>query len=59
LPLEQPRSKTKVVTKAALAKKILKKKIQANQVNNKAFLTFSCLETSLTSKNYSLEIKIR
>ena len=31
-PLIQPQSKAKVVTKAALAKKVMKKKIQSNQV---------------------------
>ena len=32
-PLLQPQSKAKVVTKAALAKKVMKKKIQSNQVH--------------------------
>ncbi len=32
-PLLQPQPKAKVVTKAALAKKVMKKKIQSNQVN--------------------------
>jgi hypothetical protein len=33
-PLLQPQPKAKVVTKAALAKKVMKKKIQSNQVNS-------------------------
>ena len=32
-PLLQPQSKAKVVTKAALAKKVMKKKIQSNQAH--------------------------
>jgi len=40
--LEPPRSKTKILTKAAVAKKILKKKIQANQVLIKK--SFKCFD---------------